>query len=72
MEKLIAPINQHLILGALEQIHKVNYMIDFCILHNDDSMVKQFERQRDGFLEELNELLADLRIHADFKTLATA
>ena len=72
MEEIVAPMNELPILGVLQQIKKVNYMIDFCILHNDDSMVKQFERQRDGFLEELNELLADLRIHADFKTLATA
>ena len=72
MEELVAPLNTALITGALQQIHKVNYMIDFCILHNDDSMVKQFERQRDGFFEELNELLADLRIHVDFKILETA
>lgn len=72
MENLVVPINQHLILGALAQIQKVNYMIDLCILHDDDSAAKQFERQRDGFLEELNGLLADLRIHADFKNLASA
>jgi hypothetical protein len=72
MEKLVAPINEHLILGALQQIQKVNYMIDFCILHNDDSMVRQFERQREGFLEELNFLLANVGIHANLNVLASA
>lgn len=72
MEKIVTPMNEQLILGVLQQIKKVNYMIDFCTLHNEGSMVKQYERQRDGFLEELNELLAELRIHADFKVLATA
>jgi hypothetical protein len=72
MEELVAPINTALISSVLQQIHKVNYMIDFCILHDDHSAVKQFERQREGFLEEFNSLLAELRIHADFKTLASA
>jgi hypothetical protein len=72
MEELVTPLNTHLITGVLQQIHKVNYMIDFCTLHNASSSVKQYERQRDGFLEELNDLLAELRIHVDFKNLATA
>jgi hypothetical protein len=65
MENIVAPINEHLILGALQQI-------DFCLLHNDDSMVKQFERQREGFLEELNYLLSNVRIHANLNVLASA
>jgi hypothetical protein len=72
MEKLVAPINEHLILGALQQIQKVNHMIDFCILHNDDSTIKQFERQREGFLDELNDLLSNVRIHANLNALANA
>jgi hypothetical protein len=72
MENIVAPINEHLILGALQQIQKVNHMIDFCLLHNDDSMVKQFERQREGFLEELNYLLSNVRIHANLNVLASA
>ena len=73
MEELVAPINnQHLIIGALQQIKKVNYMIDFCILHNQESIAKQYERQREGFFEELNDLLADVRVHANFKNLASA
>jgi hypothetical protein len=72
MEEFVTPLNTSLITGVLQQIHKVNYMIDFSMLHNEGSMARQYERQRDGFLEELNELLAELRIHADFKVLATA
>jgi hypothetical protein len=72
MENLVAPMNEHLILGALQQIQKVNHMIDFCLLHNDDTMVRQFERQREGFLEELNELLSNFRIHGNLNVLASA
>jgi hypothetical protein len=72
MENLVAPMNEHLILGALQQIQKVNHMIDFCLLHNDDTMVRQFERQREGFLEELNYLLSNVRIHANLNVLASA
>lgn len=72
MEKSVVLINEHLILGVLQQIQKVNHMIDFCIKHNDDSMVKQFERQREGFLEELNNLLSNVRIHANLNVLASA
>jgi hypothetical protein len=70
MEKLVTPLDTHLITGVLQQIHKVNYMIDFCNLHAQSS--SQYERQREGFLEELNELLSDFRIQADLKALATA
>jgi hypothetical protein len=72
MEKLVSPLNTALITGVLQQIHKVNYMIDFHSQHNDDSMVKQFERQREGFLEELNELLSNFRIHGNLNVLASA
>ena len=37
-------------------------MIDIHQLHDEDSMVKQFERQRDGFLEELSRLLSKMKI----------
>jgi hypothetical protein len=71
MEKLVSPLNTALIAGVLQQIHKVNYMIDFHGQHHDDSMVKQFERQREGFLEELNYLLSNVRIHANLNVLAS-
>ncbi len=70
MEELVMPLETHLIASVLRQIHKVNYMIDFCNLHNADS--RQYERQREGFLEELNELLSDFRIQADLKAVAVA
>ena len=70
MEELVRPLETHLITGVLQQIHKVNYMIDFCNLHNANS--GQYERQREGFLEELNELLPDFRIQADLKAVAIA
>ena len=72
MEELVKSIETTHIVGVLTQIQKVNYMIDIHQLHDEDSMVKQFERQRDGFLEELSRLLSKMRIQADFKILAAA
>ena len=45
-------------------------MIDLNKLHNEPSMVKQFERQREGFLEELRQSLATIRIRAELSVLA--
>ena len=72
MEELVKSIETTRIVGVLTQIQKVNYMIDIHRLHDEDSMVKQFERQRDGFLEELSSLLSKMRIQADLKILAAA
>ena len=72
MEELVKSIETTHIVGVLTQIQKVNYMIDIHQLHDEHSMVKQFERQRDGFLEELSRLLSKMRIQADFKILAAA
>jgi hypothetical protein len=70
MEELVKPLESIQIFNVLEQINKVNYMIDLHNLHNEDSMVKQFERQREGFLSELKNLLASVRIYADLKAAA--
>lgn len=70
MEELVQGINTTEILGVLEQIQKVNYMIDLHRLHGETGMVKQFERQREGFLEQLRELLIDLKIKAELSILA--
>ncbi len=67
MEELVKPLESNKILGVLNQIQKVNYMIDMHRLHQEESLVRQFERQRDGFLEELRELLSALRIQAELK-----
>ena len=72
MEELVKSIETTNIVGVLTQIQKVNYMIDIHRLHDEDSMVKQFERQRDGFLEEMSSLLSKMRIQADLKILAAA
>jgi hypothetical protein len=70
VEELVQEINSAEILGVLEQIQKVNYMIDLHRLHNETGMVRQFERQREGFLEELRELLASMKIKAELSVLA--
>ena len=70
MENLIGKVSNTKILGVLEQIQKVNEMIDFNKLHNEPSMVKQFERQREGFLEELRQSLAAIRIRAELSAIA--
>jgi ABC-type lipoprotein export system ATPase subunit len=70
MEELVQPINSQAILGVLEQIQKVNYMIDLHRLHNEQSMVLQFERQREGFLEEFQNLLSSLHIKANLTIAA--
>jgi hypothetical protein len=67
MEQLISKLEFAPIIGVLEQIQKVNYMIDMHRLHNDDGMVREFERQRDNFLLELKKLLGLVRISADLK-----
>ncbi len=71
MEELVKTIETNHIVGVLEQIQKVNYMIDLHRLHNDESMIKQFERQREGFLEELSSLFVAIRIKAELHPLAT-
>ena len=63
-------INTAEILGVLEQIQKVNYMIDLHRLHEEEGMVRQFERQREGFLEELRRLLGAMKIKAELSVLA--
>ena len=70
MENLIEKATNTDIVGVLEQIQKVNEMIDLNKLHNEPSMVKQFERQREGFLEELRQSLAAIRISAELSVLA--
>lgn len=70
MEELVQPINSQQILSVLEQIQKVNYMIDLHSLHNEQSMVTQFERQREGFLEEFQNLLSAMHIKAELKIAA--
>ena len=70
MEELVQEINTAEILGVLEQIQKVNYMIDLHRLHGEESMVRQFERQREGFLEELRRLLGAMKIKAELSVLA--
>ena len=70
MENLIGKVINTEILGVLEQIQKVNEMIDLNKLHNEPSMVKQFERQREGFLEELRQSLAAIRIRAELSAIA--
>ena len=72
MEELVKSIDTTNIVGVLNQIQKVNYMIYLHRLHNEDSMVQQFERQRDGFLEELSTYLSKMRIQAEFKIVAAA
>ena len=69
MEELVQIHGTTEILGVLEQIQKTNYMIDLHLLHGEQSMVKQFERQRDSFLEELRGLLAGFRIRAELVAL---
>ncbi len=67
MEQLISKLEFAPIIGVLEQIQKVNYMIDMHRLHDDDGMVREFERQRENFLLELKKLLGLVRISADLK-----
>ena len=67
MEDLVKTIDTTEIVGVLEQIQKVNYMIDIHRLHQEESMVKQYERQRNSFLEELKLLLSVIKIQADLK-----
>lgn len=70
MEELVQKINSAEILGVLERIQKVNYMISMHKLHGETSMVKQYERQREDFLEQLQTLLAELQIEAKLKAMA--
>ena len=70
MENLTEKATNTDIVGVLEQIQKVNAIIDLNKLHNEPSMVKQFERQREGFLEELRQSLATIRIRAELSVLA--
>jgi hypothetical protein len=70
MEELVQKINTAEILGVLERIQKVNYMISIHQLHGETSIVKQYERQREDFLQQLQTLLAGLQIEAKLKAMA--
>ncbi len=70
MEELVQGVNSKQIIGVLEQIQKTNYMVDLHRLHGENSMVKQFERQREAFLEQLRVLLRELSIQAELKAVA--
>ena len=70
MEELVPNLKQVEIIGVLDHIQKANYMISLHRLHNEESMVKQFERQREDYLEQLKKLLAALSIKATLKAAA--
>lgn len=63
-------INTGEILGVLERIQKANYMISMHKQHGEASMVLQYERLREDFLEQLRSLLAGLQIKAHLKAMA--
>jgi hypothetical protein len=70
MEDLVPNIKQVEIIGVLDHIQKANYMISIHKLHGENSMVTQFERQREDYLEQLKKLLAELNIKATLKAAA--
>ncbi|MCC6726885.1 MAG: hypothetical protein IT258_20450 [Saprospiraceae bacterium] len=70
MEDLVPNIKQVEIIGVLDHIQKANYMIFLHRLRNEESMIKQFERQREDYLEQLKKLLAELSIKATLKEAA--
>jgi|GEM_PF-4227927 hypothetical protein len=70
MKELVRAVNTVEIIGVLDQIQKVNHIIDIHQLYEEESMVREFERQRAGFLEELEVLLASMRIKAQLTVLA--
>ncbi|MCU0346040.1 MAG: hypothetical protein MUC59_03795 [Saprospiraceae bacterium] len=70
MNDLVQKIDSAKILGVLECIQKVNYMISVQQLNGQESMVSQYERQRDDFLKQLSQLLSNLQIKATLKAKA--
>ncbi len=70
MEELAPNIKQVEILGVLDRIQKANHMISIHKLHDEGSMVKQFERQREDYLNQLKKLLAELSIKATLQAVA--
>ncbi len=70
MNDLVQKIDSAKILGVLDQIQKVNYMISIHKLNGQDSMVLQYDRQRDDFLKQLSQLLAEFQIKATLKAKA--
>lgn len=54
----------------LEQINKLNEMVEFHRKEGDASMMRQYETMRDDFLKELEAILGSFNINAKIESKA--
>ncbi|WP_299457727.1 hypothetical protein [uncultured Microscilla sp.] len=60
-QELPSEVNHELI-GVLEQIQQIDYMIEMHRNDDDDFMLNQYQYKRTQFLQELSELLQQMNI----------
>jgi hypothetical protein len=58
------------VISLLEEIEKVNKMIELSRHHKDDLAILQYENLKNRFLSELTTVLVDLKIEAHLKLAA--
>ena len=65
-------VNNHKkwVISLLDEIEKVNKMIELSRHHKDDLAILQYENLKNRFLSELTMVLVDLKIEAHLKLAA--
>lgn len=58
------------VISLLEEIEKVNKMIELSRQHKDELAIIQYENIKNKFLNELTSVLVDLKIEAHLKLAA--
>ncbi len=58
------------VMSLLDEIEKVNRMIELSQQHKDDLATVQYEDVKSRFLSELKGVLFDLKIEADLRLVA--
>ncbi len=70
MENSIKNMPKQWVISLLDEIEKVNKMIELSRQHQDDLALVQYESLKNRFLSELTTVLVDLKIDAHLKLAA--
>ena len=70
MENSIKNMPKQWVIALLDEIEKVNKMIELSRQHQDDLALIQYESLKNRFLSELTTVLGDLKIDAHLRLAA--
>ena len=70
MENNVKNMPKQWVVSLLDEIEKVNKMIELSRQHQDDLALIQYESLKNRFLSELTTVLVDLKIDAHLKLAA--